>query len=48
MDNEGKIELLDNSKIEFEKIKRNAFDVIRIFAINENEKQIEIVSEELA
>ncbi|MEO7308375.1 MAG: hypothetical protein ABIR78_13570 [Ferruginibacter sp.] len=48
VDENGFIELLDKSKIEFDKAKRNAFDVFKIIAVTENGRQIELVSEELS
>jgi len=48
VDENGFIELLDKSQIEFDKAKRNAFDVFQIIATTENGRQIEVVSEELA
>jgi hypothetical protein len=48
VDENGFIELLDKSKIEFDKAKRNAYDVFQLIAIPENGRQIEVVSEELA
>lgn len=48
VDENGFIELLDKSKIEFDKAKRNAFDVFQIIAITETGRQIEVVSEELS
>lgn len=48
VDENGFIELLGKSKIEFEKVKRNAFNVFQIIAITETGRQIEVVSEELS
>lgn len=48
VDENGFIELLDKSKIEFTKAKRNAFDVFQVIAITENGRQLEVVSEELS
>ena len=48
VDEEGLIELIDGSKIEFEKAKRNAFDTLQISITNKRGKTYEIVSEELA
>lgn len=48
VDENGFIELLDKSKIEFDKAKRNAFDVFQVIVITENGRQLEVVSEELS
>ena len=48
VDSNGEIELISEKKVDFEKVKRNGFDTLQIWAINENETKIEIVSEELA
>jgi hypothetical protein len=48
VDENGLIELVNGSKAEFEKVKRDGFDVIRIWLANESGKKTEIVSEELA
>jgi hypothetical protein len=48
VDDNGLLELIDGSKIEFEKVKRNGFDVFQIFVSNDNGTTTEIVSEELA
>ncbi len=48
VDSNGKIELINGQKVDFEKVKRNGFDTLQIWAINENGNKIEIVSEELA
>ncbi len=48
VDENGLIELIDGTKIEFETVKRNGYDWIQIWAINENGQIIELVSEELA
>ncbi|MDJ1506092.1 hypothetical protein [Xanthocytophaga agilis] len=48
VDENGFIELADQSKMEFEKAKRNAFDVFQIIAITENGRKIEVLAEELA
>ena len=48
VDLNGKIELINKQKIDFEKVKRNGFDTIQIWGITENGTKIEIVSEELA
>jgi hypothetical protein len=48
VDENGFVELDNGSKIEFEKAKRNGFDVLQIFVKNKNGKITAIVSEELA
>ena len=48
VDSNGEIELINEKKVDFEKVKRNGFDTLQIWAINENETKTEIVSEELA
>lgn len=48
VDENGFIELADKSKIEFDKAKRNAFDVLQVFAITEKGRRVEVISEELA
>jgi hypothetical protein len=48
VDENGNIELVDGSKIEFETAKRNGFDVLQISVINSAGKRFEMVSEELA
>ena len=48
VDENGLIELIDGTKIEFETVKRNGYDWLQIWAINENGQIIELVSEELA
>ncbi len=48
VDENGFIELGNGNKIEFEKAKRNGFDTLQIWAINEKGKSIDIISEELA
>lgn len=48
VDQNGFIELIDNSKKEFEYVKRNGFDTLQILAIDEKGNSFEIVSEELA
>lgn len=48
VDENGLVELADGSKIEYEIAKRNGFDVLQIFAINNSGEKIEILSEELA
>ena len=44
----GLIELNDGSKVDFEKVKRNGFDILQISAITSKGKNIKILSEELA
>jgi hypothetical protein len=48
VDDNGLIEIIDGTKIDFETLKRNAFDTLQIWATNENGKITNIVSEELA
>ena len=48
VDENGLIELIDGTKIEFEKVKRNGYDTLQIWATNDNGKTIDVVSEELA
>ena len=48
IDENGLIGLIDGSKIEFEKVKRNGYDTLQIWATNSNGKTIDFVSEELA
>lgn len=46
VDKNGLLEIIDGSKIEFDKVKRNGFDTIQIWAVNEAGKMKEILSEE--
>ena len=48
VDDNGYIELDNGTKIKFEEAKRNGFDNLQIWVINNNGKTIEIISEELA
>ena len=48
VDKNGLIEIIDGTKIEFEKVKRNGYDTLQIWATNDNGKTIDFVSEELA
>lgn len=48
VDENGLIELIDGTKIEFEKVKCNGYDTLQIWATNDKGKKIEFVSEELA
>ena len=48
VDENGLIEIIDGTKIEFETVKRNGYDTLQIWAINEKGKIIDFVSEELA
>ncbi len=48
VDSNGKIELINEKKVDFEIVKRNGFDALQIWAINQDGTKIEIVSEELA
>lgn len=48
VDENGLIELIDGTKIEFEKVKCNGFDTIQIWATNDNGNTIDFVAEELA
>lgn len=45
---DGLIELIDGTKVEFETAKRNGFDTLQIFGTTDNGEVVEIVSEELA
>ena len=48
VDDKGFIEVNNGSKIEFEKAKRDGFNVINILAINDKGQNLDIVSEELS
>jgi hypothetical protein len=48
VDENGLIQLVDGTKIEFEKVKRNGYDTLQIWATNDSGKTIDFVSEELA
>ncbi len=48
VDDNGQIEIVDGTKIDFETVKRNGYDTLQIWATNEKGKTIDIVSEELA
>jgi len=48
VDENGLIELIDGSKVQFSSVKRNGYDTLQIWATNKNGEAIEIVSEELA
>ena len=48
VDENGLIEIIDGTKIEFETVKRNGYDTLQIWAINEKGEIIDFVSEELA
>ena len=48
VDENGLVEIVDGSKIEFAKVKRDGFESIQIWALNEAGKMIEILSEECA
>jgi len=48
VDSDGEIELTSGKKMTFNEVKRNGFDSIQIWGINENGDKIEIISEELA
>ncbi|GAA3621783.1 hypothetical protein [Flavivirga jejuensis] len=48
VDKNGEIELINEKKIDFEKVKRNGFDTLQIWGIDKDGTKIEIVSEELA
>ena len=48
VDSNGKIELVSRKKIDFEEVKRNGFDTLQIWGINESGIKIDIISEELA
>ena len=48
VDEDGKIELVDGSKVEFEYLKRNGFNTLQIWGIDKFGNTTEIASEELA
>jgi len=48
VDDEGFIKLINRTKIEFEKARRNGFDTLQIFGLTDQGVMVEIVSEELA
>ena len=48
VDENGFIEIKYGTKIEFEILKRNAYDTLQIWATNKDGKTIDIISEELA
>ena len=48
VDENGLLELVDGSKVPFEKAKRDGFDALQIFVTNSNGKTCELVSEELS
>ena len=48
IDETGLVELINGSKIEFDTVKRNGFDSIQIWSINEAGRMIEIISQECA
>ena len=48
VDSNGKIELISGKKTDFEEVKRNGFDTLQIWAVNENGNTLEVVSVELA
>ena len=48
VDENGLLELIDGTKIDFESVKRNGYDSLHIWATNDNGEIIEFVSEELA
>ena len=48
VDENGMIKLIDGSKMEFEKVKRNGYDTLQIRATNKDGKTIDFISEELA
>ena len=48
VDENGLIEIINGTKIEFETVKRNGYDTLQIWAINEKGEIIDFVSEELA
>lgn len=48
VDKEGFIKLPDDSKMKFEDAKRNGFDTLQIWAINDKGEIIDVISEELA
>jgi len=48
VDENGLIELIDGTKIEFNKVKCNGYDTLQIWATNESGHTVNIVSEELS
>jgi len=48
VDSNGKIELVNGKRIDFEEAKRNGFDTMQIWVINERGIKTQIISEELA
>ncbi len=48
VDENGLIEIINGTKIEFENVKRNGYDTLQIWATNDNGKTFDFVSEELA
>lgn len=46
IDENGLVEIIDGSKIEFDKAKRNGFDTIQIWVLSETGKMSKILSEE--
>ena len=48
VDKNGLVEIIDGSKIEFDKVKRDGFDTMHIWVLNEAGKTMEILSEECA
>ncbi|WP_298481438.1 hypothetical protein [uncultured Maribacter sp.] len=48
VDSNGEIELINEKKVDLEKVKRNGFDTLQIWGFDKDGTKIEIVSEELA
>ncbi|MEM9674879.1 MAG: hypothetical protein ACFB15_26960 [Cyclobacteriaceae bacterium] len=48
VDDDGKIELLNGEKIDFEELKRNGCDFLQVWGVDSGGKKVEIISEELA
>lgn len=48
VDENGLIELIDGTKTDFEKVKRNGYDTLQIWATNKSGETFDFVSEELA
>ncbi|MEP2279873.1 hypothetical protein [Maribacter sp.] len=48
VDENGLLELIDGTKIDFDSVKRNGYDSLQIWATNNNGEIMELVSEELA
>lgn len=46
IDDNGMVEIIDGSKVELDTVKRNGFDSIQIWVINETGRKTEVLSEE--